>query len=97
MTYLCNNHFSVEERQLLEFVLQCDFPERQRVITQLNSLKASEIFREYTPYSWYMEFRTEAMEPGYAGMSTLHRFVVDHKDMPWSMRYNLYLRQTRRV
>lgn len=76
MKRIRNDIFTEREKSFLEFVLQFDFPERERITEQLNLLKAEDIVRDITPYYWIMEFRPACVRPGYDCMCPVVDFQV---------------------
>ncbi len=68
---ITNDNFSIEEKRLLDFILQQDFECKTETINYINSLAAEHIVRNYSPYYKIIEFRTPNIQDGYSGMSDI--------------------------
>lgn len=92
MPFITNSVFTDVEKAHLEFVLSCDFPEKNQVIEQLNKMKDAEITREVTPAAWILEFRPNGVNPGQGPMRPYIDLQVLHGNGTAPTVFTLYER-----
>lgn len=68
MNKITNPIYTATEKAYLEFVLQHEFPERNVVLGQLNSMNKDDISRDVSPYYWIMQFRPNGINAGHGPM-----------------------------
>ena len=68
MNKITNPIYTATEKAYLEFVLQHEFPERNVVLGQLNSMNKDDISRDVSPYYWIMQFRPNDINAGHGPM-----------------------------
>lgn len=92
MPFITNSVFTDVEKAHLEFILSCDFPEKQEVIGQLNRMKAADITKDITPYYRILEFRPNGVNPGHGPMRCYVDMEVLHEDGTAPTEFALYER-----
>ena len=92
MSKITNPIFTATEKTHLEFVLQHEFPERNVVIDQLNSMNEDDITRDISPYYWIMEFRPNGINAGHGPMRSYISIEVLHEGGIAPTEFYLYER-----
>ena len=92
MSRITNPIFAASEKAYLEFVLQHEFPERNVVIDQLNSMNEDDITRDVSPYYWIMEFRPNGINAGHGPMRSCIWIEVLHETGIAPTVFSLYER-----
>lgn len=93
MNLISNPIFSNKEKAYLDFVLQYDFPERERVIQQLNQFQQHEVARDYSQYYKIMCFYPNGFKPKTACMQLLTSVQESHEDGTAPTIFNLYSKE----
>ena len=92
MAWITNPIYTETEKTYLEFVLQHEFPERDLVLDQLNSMNQKDITRDVSPYYWIMEFRPDGINPGHGSMRPYVHVEVLHGNGNAPTEFTLYER-----
>ena len=87
---ISNNHFSDDEKHLLDFILRQDFLEKEETIHFINALNSTDIVRDYSPFYKIIEFRVAETKDGYLGMSPMICVQVLHHDGDAPTVFTLY-------